>query len=114
MTQPDLFTYGANLARSEAQRVTRSMYRPSNPRTSKLAAQSVTPHLSKLHSLVLEAFKSAGELTDEELENRPEFRGLAPSTCRKRRSELVAMDKLEPCGERVNSRGIKMVVWRIK
>ena len=102
MTQLDLFTQ------------TRRMSRRSDPETSRKAAESLVPRLSKLHEQVLAAFQREGALTDEELERQPEFWTCSPSTVRKRRSELFQMGKLVACGERMNARGsAKLTVWRL-
>lgn len=70
--------------------------------------------LSKLHVQVLAAFKLLGPMHDETLENLPAFKGkYAPSTVRKRRSELVNCipPRLVSYGEMTNSNGSTMTIW---
>lgn len=89
------------------------MVRESNPFTSKDAAIVVARKRTELHERVLAAFEQYGPMTDEELERLPEFRDFGPSTIRKRRSELFQQDALIVVGDRVNSRGRSMLVWRL-
>lgn len=62
-----------------------------DPATSKDAARRVGEKLTVLQGRVLTAIRLAGArgLTDRELEELPGFAKLAPSTVRKRRSELL-------------------------
>jgi len=69
--------------------------------------------LTDLHNQVLDAFDEYGAMTDEQLEQLPQFKGYGPSTIRKRRSELYLMGQLVRIAERTNSRGRRMVVWGI-
>ena len=69
--------------------------------------------LSELHERVLAAFRINGPMTDEVLERLPVFASLAPSTARKRRSELYQLGKLVIYGMVTNSRGRPMIVWTI-
>jgi hypothetical protein len=85
-----------------------------DPSTSRDAAVRVARHCSELHERVLAAFGRFGPMTDEELEELPEFADLGPSTIRKRRSELYHDGALIAVGEKVNSRGCTMVVWQIR
>lgn len=98
MTDLDLFTYAA----------TRGMVRNSNPETSVKAAVKVIAKQSKLHEAILSVLKSEGPLNDRELENRPEFWTYAPSTVRKRRTELYQAGLVESCGEKDG-----LTVWRV-
>lgn len=82
-----------------------------DPHTSREAAEVIQKHQTELHAKVLEAFRMFGPMTDEQLEQLVEFRGYGPSTIRKRRSELYQADRLSVVGERVNTRGRKMLVW---
>ena len=69
--------------------------------------------LGSLHRQVLAALED-GPLTDEELERRPEFAHLAPSTTRKRRSELLGIGMIRYAGVKKNSRGRSMQLWELK
>jgi hypothetical protein len=78
------------------------------------AAAKVQRGLSALQQRVLQAFvELGGSATDEQLETRPQFAELAPSTVRKRRSELLAAGLIVADGERMNSRGAPMTLWRL-
>ena len=66
--------------------------------------------LGSLHRQVLAALED-GPLTDEALERRPEFAHLAPSTVRKRRSELYEIGMIEHFDTVRNSRGRSMMRW---
>jgi len=81
--------------------------------TSTDAAAVVEPHRSELQKLVEAAFVAHGPMHDETLENRPEFAGYAPSTVRKRRTELTQKLVLSYRGEARNSRGRKVALWGI-
>lgn len=65
-------------------------HRRSDLETSVAAAEVIRGKLSDIQRRVLTAFAAAGPLglTDRELEQLEPFRMLAPSTARKRRSEL--------------------------
>jgi hypothetical protein len=69
--------------------------------------------LTDLHNQVLDAFDEYGSMTDEQLERLPQFSSYGPSTIRKRRSELYVMGRLMQAGEKVNTRGRRMIVWRL-
>lgn len=103
--EPDLFSYAATLG----------MVRKSNPETSVKAAERILVCRTKLHEKILVLLKASGLMTDEELENHPEISWgqYAPSTVRKRRSELYQAGFIEQCGEKENSRGFKMTLWRV-
>jgi hypothetical protein len=81
------------------------------------AALSLLPNLSQLRMRVYLAFINEPEgLTDSEVESRSEFSGLAPSTVRKRRSELYHLGALRAVGKRKNTvhqNGRNMTVWAI-
>jgi hypothetical protein len=98
--QPDLFIDG--------------MVHANDPYTSVEAAVAVTRRLTELHAQVLAAFKANGAMTDEDLEQLPQFRTYGPSTIRKRRSELWQQSLLGAVGERINSRGRRMLLWALK
>jgi hypothetical protein len=82
-----------------------------DPSTSREAATAVARRRTELHAAVLAAFRLHGRMTDEELEKLPQFQTYGPSTIRKRRSELFQQGALVAVGDRVNSRGRKMVIW---
>jgi len=69
---------------------------------------------TELHKKVLAAFTEHGSMTDEQLENLPEFHDYGPSTIRKRRSELFQQHALVAVGDTVNTRGRKMLVWALE
>jgi hypothetical protein len=87
------------------------MVHRNDPHTSVEAAVVIARKRSELHEKVLAAFADRGRMTDEQLEQLPEFQDYGPSTIRKRRSELFQQQALRPYGERVNSRGRTMLVW---
>lgn len=92
------------------------MVRRSNPHTSVVAARSVRGTRSALQVKILSILQRAGPLTDEELETHEEMAAmnLAPSTVRKRRSELFQAGELVEAGERPNRRGSAMLtVWKV-
>lgn len=64
------------------------------------AAVDTRPKVSAIQAMVLHALAESGPLTDRELEGRPEFRALGPSTVRKRRSELYAAGRVVKVGRR--------------
>lgn len=70
-----------------------TLYRRDDPHTSREAAASVYPHLTKIQLTVLGLLRSAEYgLTDEEITDRYPVRGglsLSPSTARTRRKELT-------------------------
>lgn len=88
--------------------VPRRMVRVRDLRTCYGAADDVIPLLNELQMGVLRAISEAGArgATDRELEQLPIFRGRAPSTVRKRRSELYQAGLLLASGVRE-----KMTVW---
>ncbi len=84
------------------------MFRRPDHETSIAAARSVLPCRSELQSMILAALVMRGAMTDGELESMPAFKIYAPSTVRKRRSELFQAGQVAPTGE-VRKR---MKVWR--
>lgn len=86
-----------------------------DPSTSHDAADRHPRSLGALHQEVMDAFRTAERerrtLTDEELERLPQFAHLAPSTVRKRRSELYQAGWVREAGSILNSRGCKMIRW---
>ena len=88
-------------------------YRRSDPAPSRLAAEAVGRRASALHNEILDCFDQFHRLTDEQLESLPCFGHLAPSTVRKRRSELFQRGRLVADGTQENSRGRVMTRWKI-
>jgi len=86
------------------------MVHAGDPHTSIDAAVVIEQRRTELYQKVLAAF-ARGRMTDEELEELPEFRAYGPSTIRKRRSELYQQGALVVVGECRNSRGRKMLIW---
>jgi hypothetical protein len=76
--------------------------------TEREAAAKVLRHCSRLHELVLQAFRDRGSMNDRELERLPQFVDLAPSTARKRRSELFQAGRLIADGKRDG-----LTLWRV-
>ena len=72
------------------------MVHHAGPSTEIAAAQSVCKRRSALHAQVLQALRELGDLTDEQLERLPQFEHCAPSTIRKRRSELTDPKYFDP------------------
>jgi hypothetical protein len=82
-----------------------------DPHTSVESAIVILRQQNELHVKVEAAFVEHGQMTDEQLEELPEFVGYGPSTIRKRRSELYHAHRLVKVGEQRNRRGRKMLVW---
>ncbi len=101
---------GATEARAGNLDIT-GMVHADDPHTSIDAATVIALRRNELHEKVLAAFARYGSMTDEELENLPEFRDYGPSTIRKRRSELFQQHALVAVGDAVNTRGRKMLIW---
>lgn len=93
-----------------AQPAVPALHRQRERATSIAAAAAQERKLSSRHQLVLEAFAAhdALGLTDRELEQLPTFALWAPSTARKRRSELFHMGRLVEADRRGG-----MTVWRL-
>lgn len=89
----------------------RGMHHADDPYTSVEAAAAVERRRTELHEKVLGAFDVHGAMTDEDLEQRPEFTDYGPSTIRKRRSELLQAGAIMAIGDRRNSRGRRMLIW---
>lgn len=94
----------------------RGLVRPTDPAPAHAAAVALLPRRSKLQRLVLAAFQRAqpSPLDDDMLERLDEFARYAPSTIRKRRSELVQAGWLVAVGEGRNSRGARMTRWGLR
>ena len=113
-TQPDLFDRPAPQdvdPRPIVGKTLTGMVRANNPETSLEAAQSVVRHRTALQVQILHMIQGH-PMTDEELERLPELRDYGPSTVRKRRSELYQEGLLREDGDKLNSRGRMMTVWR--
>ena len=93
----------------------KSMVRHDDCGTSRSAALAIEPRLSELQAEIMAAFRHNGAMTDESLEQLPEFRAYAPSTVRKRRTELVRMCELRATKEkRANEHGSAVLtVWTV-
>jgi hypothetical protein len=81
--------------------------------TEKDAALAIARHCkTKLQRQIIQAFKTHGAMTDEELENLPQFTHYGPTTVKKRRTELFQMGMVINTGRtKANSRGIHMIIW---
>jgi len=87
----------------------RRMNHRHDPPAARAAAKRIAKHLNALQSAVLDMLAKVGPMTDRELESLPRFADYAPSTIRKRRSELyLDHKKIMPAGERDG-----LTVWRI-
>lgn len=76
----------------------RPSVRKTDPATSAKAADAIRPALGALQEAVMAAFVQHGAMTGRDAERLPEFDDYAPSTVRKRISELAAYGLLIPCG----------------
>jgi hypothetical protein len=90
------------------------MVRRDNPSTSVAAAKIIVRGVSNLQRRVLEAFQQHGPMTDEELEQLPQFSHYGRTTVHKRRTELYQAHKVERDSLKRNSRGVRMIVWNIR
>lgn len=70
--------------------VERPMVRSTDPETSEQAADRIRACLSQLQMQVFTALLVRGPLTGKQLEQLPQFKDCAPSTIRKRLTELHA------------------------
>lgn len=88
--------------------------RRTDPDTSHMAADEITPALRQLQAMVLAyaARRGLGGFTDPEMN---EDFGTHLSTYRTRRAELVEMGLIEDSGKRlqVGGKGRKHAIWRI-
>jgi hypothetical protein len=82
-----------------------------HPHTSSAAAGRVQPHLSRLQELVYKYIQEYGPVSDEHIWDA--FSKLGESTARKRRTELVQKGLVESCGTTTNTRGNRMLLWRV-
>jgi len=74
--------------------------RLSDPETSRDAAKAIEPRVHNLHAQVLRVVRAQQPVTAIEIESVDDFRNLAPSTVRKRVSELSQWGYLRACGTR--------------
>ena len=80
--------------------------------TERSSAAAVLPHRNAIQQAVLEQFRRLGPMTAEQAERLAEFVDYAPSTVRKRISELQVAGDLVADGTKTNSRGRPMTVWK--
>lgn len=80
--------------------------------TERCSAAAVLPHRNAIQQAVLERFKRLGPMTAEQCERLVYFADYAPSTVRKRISELQLGGELVADGTVKNSRGRPMTVWK--
>ena len=92
---------------------TSPMYRTSDPRTSRLAAESIAPHVSRLQRLVLDLIAASPDgLTDEDLVNGLPLE--CPGSVVKRRGELRDAGLVEDSGlMALNHRNRWVTIWRM-
>jgi hypothetical protein len=83
--------------------------------TSVAAAEAVRPHVSPLMWTVHAELARLGDATDAELERLAVFDNYAPSTVRKRRTDLYQLGMVEPTGETRQAPGRRcaLTVWRV-
>jgi hypothetical protein len=98
----------ANLKR--ALRRPPGMVRANGHATSEAAASKVAKVRSGLQEQVLAAFRELGPMTDGEVEKLERFAHCAPSTIRKRRSELYQAGVLVKTNEKRGG----MIVWEVR
>ena len=87
----------------------RGMVRRNSPRSSVAAAHKVAGKLSDLQYAVIGALSKHGPMTAGEIERLAYFVNLAPSTARKRVSELRQLGRIADTGARRDG----MIVWRL-
>ena len=87
---------------------------PSDPHDTEVdAARAAAKIKTKLQGYVLDALGN-WPMTDEELEELPQFRHYGPTTVSKRRTEVYQMGKVTYAGfKRLNHRRFKMKVWQL-
>lgn len=76
------------------------------------SALAIVPHRNAIQQAVLERFQRIGPMTAERCERLEDFVDYAPSTIRKRISELQVAGALVADGTIKNSRGRPMTVWK--
>ena len=88
------------------------MVRKGDPFTCITAADTIQKKASDLHAAITEAIAKNGHgMTDQELEDLPQFARYAYSSVRKRRTELFQAGLLVVVGSRKNNRGNVMQVF---
>lgn len=78
----------------------RRLARSSDPVTSHMAAEAIAASLTDLQKRVYGAYLARGPMTAKEAERMERFKHLAPSTVRKRTSELHEKGLIEAIGVR--------------
>jgi len=101
VTDDDLFT------------LIHGMVRAGDPMTCIAAAVTIERKASRLHEAITAAIARRGAMTDQELEDLPQFGHYAYSSVRKRRTELCQADLLVCVGVRKNKRGNMMQIWEL-
>ena len=91
----------------------KGMVRKGDPMTCFLAATGVERKASLLHENILMALQEGGPMTDQELEDLPQFRHYAYSTVRKRRTELYQSGLVTSIGTKKNRRNQTMLIWTL-
>ena len=89
------------------------MVRAGDPMTCITAALTIERKASRLHEQITAAIARRGAMTDQELEDRPQFANYAYSSVRKRRTELCQAGLLICVGVRKNKRGNMMQIWEL-
>ena len=86
-----------------------------DPDTSREAAEKITPkRLTEIQQAILDFFRTVHKATDEEIEKHLQHKYSAPSTLRKRRTDLVSLGYLRDSGHRRrNSHDRLMIVWEL-
>ena len=103
VTAPDLFA--AEVIATPTSAIL-GMVRGEGSIESQAACLKVLPKLTAIQCAILSALAHDGPQTARELENRKEFHGLAPSSARKRISELRQSGQIEQAGRRDG-----MAIW---
>lgn len=80
--------------------------------TSHEAAAAIADELTELQTRVLTAFQELGPMSARQLERLPRFQDLAPSTARKRCTELMRLGRLQPCGMDRESGRVGSTIWK--
>jgi hypothetical protein len=97
-------------ARSMKDTMPDGLFAYKSPETSRQAAKSVVPYITKIQATVLAEVRDAGGqgMTDYELEQRL---GNTSATLRSRRAELVAKELIRDSGVRRRCAGSNRIVW---
>lgn len=79
--------------------------------TSTAAADSIKPHVQRLQALILDALRTHGPMTDEEMQERCVIQG---STQRPRRGELERLGLVADTGDKRKTKSGRLAtVWTI-